>query len=293
MESLEEALWRIYRRPEIPQAWLRGGNLPWDEPDFSERMLLEHLDESHGAASRPSSERQLQINWLWAKLNLRTGSKILDVTCGPGLYAVELAARGCSVTGIDFSPAGIAFARKRAHDKGVADRCTFIEQDIRTLDSSIRLPDKDYDAAIFLYGQLAVFPMEEADKLLSEISKRLAPGGYLCVELLNEEKVDKENSSWWFTDDRGLWGDKPFLHLGERFWIEEQALSIERYHILELDSGQMTEITLCDQAYQATNMVDKLNQCGFVDVDIFLDWNGLNLNDAEEWIVYLAKNGSE
>ena len=55
----------------------------------------------------------------------------------------------------------------------------------------------------------------------------------------------------------------------------------------------MTEITLCDQAYQATNMIDKLKQCGFVDVDIFLDWDGLNLNDAEEWIVYLAKNGSE
>lgn len=78
-----------------------------DDPDFSERMLREHLDESHGAAS----ERQQQIDWLWARLNLRTGSKVLDVTCGPGLYAVELAVRGCSVTGVDFSPAGIAYAQ--------------------------------------------------------------------------------------------------------------------------------------------------------------------------------------
>ncbi len=293
MESLLEALLHIYRRPEYPQAWFQGGNLPWDEPDFSKRMLHEHLDESHGAASRPASERHHQINWLWVKLNLRTGSKVLDVTCGPGLYAVELAVRGCSVTGIDFSPAGIAYARKHAQNQGVSDRCTFIEQDIRALDSSTSLPSNDYDAAIFLYGQLAVFPIEEADKLLSEINKRLTPGGYLCIELLNEQKVDRQNSSWWFTDDRGLWGDKPFLHLGERFWLEEQALSIERYHILELDSGQITEITLCDQAYQTANMVAKLKQCGFAEVDIFLAWDGLALNDAEEWVVYLAKNGGE
>ena len=183
MESLLEALWRIYRRPEYPQPWFQGGNLPWDEADFSKRMLHEHLDESHGAAS----ERQQQIDRLWARLNLRTGSKALDVTFGPGLYAVELAVRGCSVTGVDFSPAGIAYARKHAQNQGVSDRCAFIEQDIRALDSPTSLPSNDYDAAIFLYGQLAVFPVEEADKLLSEINKRLTPGGYLCIELLDEQ----------------------------------------------------------------------------------------------------------
>ena len=26
-------------------------------------------------------------------------------------------------------------------------------------------------------------------------------------------------------DDKGLWGDKPFLHLGERFWLEEESTS--------------------------------------------------------------------
>ncbi len=90
-QSLTQALWRIYNRPDRPALWSGGGNLPWDDPAFSERMLREHLDESHGAASRTTAERALQIAWLWDKLALQPGSRVLDLTCGPGLYAVALA----------------------------------------------------------------------------------------------------------------------------------------------------------------------------------------------------------
>ena len=65
-EQLADALWRIYRRPDTPAAWQAGGNLPWNDPAFSERMLREHLDESHSAASRTAAERAAQIAWLWS-----------------------------------------------------------------------------------------------------------------------------------------------------------------------------------------------------------------------------------
>ena len=42
-------------------------------------MLEEHLDESHGAASRQSVERKLQLDWLWDVCELQPGSKVLDV----------------------------------------------------------------------------------------------------------------------------------------------------------------------------------------------------------------------
>ena len=53
---LAEALWQIYQRSQPPVPWRDGNNLPWDDPAFSERMLKEHLDQSHGAASRPFPE---------------------------------------------------------------------------------------------------------------------------------------------------------------------------------------------------------------------------------------------
>ena len=127
MKSLQDALWKIHKRAEKPQPWQDGGNLPWDDPDFSQRMLREHLDDSHGAASRQTHERNLLIDFLCKKLRLRPNAKVLDVTCGPGLYAVELASRGCQVTGIDFSPAAISHARRLAAEREISDRCDSLD----------------------------------------------------------------------------------------------------------------------------------------------------------------------
>jgi len=284
--TLGHALWRIYNRPERPSPWASGGNLPWDDPEFSRRMLREHLDESHGAASRQTAERAAQINWLWQKLRLQPGHHLFDVTCGPGLYMAEMAKRGCWVTAVDFSPAAIAYAQKLAAETGTAERCAIIQQDIRRFG----WPTAVFDAAILLYGQLAVFTRAEAEAILASLARSLKPGGKLCLEMLNQERVDKSDSNWWFTDDRGLWGGAPFLHLGERFWRADEAISVERFHILHLETGQMDEITLCDQTYAIAEMINLLRQAGFARVQAFTDWDGLPLYDAEEWVVYVAES---
>ena len=288
-KAYAKALWKIYSRPDVPAAWSNGGNLPWDDPDFSRRMLREHLDESHGAASRATRERLLQIEKLWSWLGLEKGSRLLDVTCGPGLYAVEYARRGCQVTGIDFSPASIAHARDLALTNQVENSCHFIEQDVRIME----LQPASYDAATFIYGQLGVFPKEDAQSLLNRIAQALRPGGCLCIELLDQEKVDKKNSTWWFTDDSGLWGDEPFLHLGERFWIEEEQMSMERFQILNLEDGGFDTIILCDQSYSVESMVEMMKKAGFAEVRVYRAWDETPLYDASEWIVYIAQTPEE
>ncbi len=284
-KKLTEALWRLHRRPARPEEWHGGGNLPWNEPEFAGRMLREHLDDGHGAASRRAAERAAQIEWLRSKLGLAPGKRVFDVTCGPGLYAVELATRGCRVTGVDFSPASIAHARTLAATRGVSESCRFIEADIRDGD----LDETDFDAATLLYGQLAVFPREQAARIAADICSRLAPGGRLCVELLDPAHVDKKNSTWWFTDDTGLWGDGPFLHLGERFWNEATGTSSERYRILHLETGVTDEILLCDQTYSSETARSLLLDAGFSSVESYADWDGVPLYDASEWIVYVAQ----
>jgi SAM-dependent methyltransferase len=283
--DLTNALWRIHRRPERPIAWASGGNLPWDDPAFSARMLREHLDESHGAASRQAHERELILNWLWKNLALGPGSEVLDITCGPGLYAIPLAERGCQVLGIDFSPAAVEYAKGLAEQAGIPERCSFVEQDVRKVD----IVEGRYDAALFLYGQLAVFPREDARDLLAKIARSLHPDGRLVIELLDQDKVDKEDSTWWFSDEKGLWGDAPFIHLGERYWSADQAMSIERFYILHLDSGRLEEIILCDQTYSVSEMMEMLKMAGFSHVDHFPAWAGLPLYDASEWSIFVAQ----
>lgn len=285
MNKFETALWRIYNRPERPFLWQDGGNLPWNDPAFSARMLREHLNEAHAAASRQTPDRMAQIDWLWQKLGLQPGHQIFDITCGPGLYAVEFARRGVTVTGVDFGPASIAYARELATSQGVNGRTTFIEHDIRTYP----YPHAQYDAALLIYGQLAVFPPAEAAAILKNVARALKPGGKLCIELLNPAHVDKANSTWWYTDDSGLWGDAPFLHLGERYWDAASQTSIERFQILHLESGQLDEVILCDQTYTANEITAVLQTAGFSSVTTFPAWDSLPLYDAKEWIVYVAQ----
>lgn len=283
--DLSQLLWRIYNRPDPPVPWTDDGNLPWNDPAFSERMLAEHLDQSHGAASRTAEERAKILTWLWQKLGLSPGDHVLDFTCGPGLYAVDMALSGCQVTGIDFGPAAVAYARKLAVEKDVQEQCAFIEQDVRLAE----LPPATYDAALFIYGQLAVFRRDEAFALLSKIAASLKPGGRLVVELLNQNRVDKKHSTWWFTDDKGLWGTDPFLHLGERFWLEEEQLSAERFYVINLTSNDMLEVNLCDQTYAVPEMQEILHRAGFERVEAYLEWDGLDLYDRQEWVVYVAE----
>ncbi|MDG1958174.1 MAG: class I SAM-dependent methyltransferase [Candidatus Binatia bacterium] len=279
-----ESLRKIYQRAPLPEAWKYQGNLPWADPAFGARMLQEHLDDSHGAASRISAERARQVDWICDRLDLKAGDRLCDLTCGPGLYAVEFAQRGVHVTGVDFAPTSIAYARSLAASEGVETRCNFKQQDIRSLD----LAEAKFDAAILLYGQLGVFPRSEAAAILGAVHKLLVPGGQLLLEMLDPAKVDKTDTNWWFTDDSGIWGESAFLHLGERFWDDAQQLSTERFHTIDLATGQLSEMQLNDQTYQPADLAGTLRESGFDEPALLPAWNGLELYDAAEWLVYIA-----
>ncbi|MEJ5198910.1 MAG: methyltransferase domain-containing protein [Anaerolineae bacterium] len=274
---------RIYERPQPAVPWRDGGNLPWDDPEFSRRMLAQHLDQSHGAASRPLTEIRAQVEKMVKWLDLAPGKRLLDVTCGPGLYAAEFARRGIQVTGIDFGPAAIEYARKLCADLP----CEFVFGDVRQMDFAGRA----FDAAIYLYGQFTVLRPEESADVLRRIREALKPGAKLLLEILDDDRFDKKDSTWWYTDRGGLWGDFPYLHLGERTWDPIQRAAVERFFIINLETGEMQTYGLADQAYTVAQMTEMLQQAGFDQVQTYPAWDGLALKDAAEWMVYVAVCG--
>jgi SAM-dependent methyltransferase len=163
---------QIYDRPQPPVPWRDGGNLPWDVPAFSERMLREHLDQNHDAASRRIPEIRAQVQVMMGWLGLQPGDRLFDVTCGPGLYAQEFAERGVAVTGVDFGPASVAYARELC--AGLP--CEFHLKDVREMDFA----GEGFDAAIYLYGQFTVLRPAEAADVLRRIRAALRPGAGCC-----------------------------------------------------------------------------------------------------------------
>ncbi|MBN1642658.1 MAG: methyltransferase domain-containing protein, partial [Anaerolineae bacterium] len=168
-------------RDPAPQPWREGDNIPWHEPGFSARMLREHLSQEHDAASRRSFKIDAHVAWIHRLLSGRP-ARILDLGCGPGLYASRLARLGHTCVGIDWSPASIAYATHVAEQEGLD--CTYVEEDIRRAAYGT-----GYDLAMLLYGEFNVFRPKDARCILGKAWAALSAEGLLLLEPHTEAAI--------------------------------------------------------------------------------------------------------
>ena len=90
----------IIGRQLPPTPWVEGDNIPWQDPAFSERMLVEHLSQEHHLASRRTLSIEAHVRFIERQLPGLDHTHILDLGCGPGLYLHRLARRGHRDVGI-------------------------------------------------------------------------------------------------------------------------------------------------------------------------------------------------
>lgn len=79
---------------------------------------------------RPELQRMVEDG----ALTITDHLNVIDLGCGSGANTVFLAAHGFQVTAVDFSPAGLRKAERRAVQAGVAGRCRFVEADLTAPD---------------------------------------------------------------------------------------------------------------------------------------------------------------
>lgn len=51
-------------RTPSPSPWTEGDNIPWNDPEFSERMLVEHLSQEHDLGSREAESIDEHVDWI-------------------------------------------------------------------------------------------------------------------------------------------------------------------------------------------------------------------------------------
>jgi ubiquinone/menaquinone biosynthesis C-methylase UbiE len=96
----------------------------------------------------------------------------LDAGSGTGFLALELAARGHRVTGIDFAPSMVARAREKAAAMGLSVR--FDQGDAEDLP----YPDGSFDLVI---SRHVLWTLPHPERALDEWRRVLRPGGRLAV----------------------------------------------------------------------------------------------------------------
>lgn len=105
----------------------------------------------------------------------RAAVRVMEIGCGTGSHAVELARAGYEVTGVDMSAGMLAAAaaRKESQPRDIADRLRFVEGDAR----SVRLGEK-FDAVISLFHVMS-YQQTNGDLAAAFVTARehLEPGG--------------------------------------------------------------------------------------------------------------------
>ena len=247
----------IVHRQNPPQPWAEGEKIPWNAPGFSRRMLQEHLSQAHDSASRRAETIDRHVSWIPNTLLSGRSTKILDLGCGPGLYTSRLAALGHTCTGIDFSPASIAFAREQAAQKGL--NCQYQLADIRTASYGT-----GYGLAMQIFGEINVFTQADAVTILEKARASLIEGGTLLLEPHTLAAVCQlGNECWWQAAEHGLFSEDPHLLLYESHWDREGRTTTERYHVVDAATGSITRHASTMQAYSEAGYQDLLENCGF------------------------------
>jgi len=193
------------------------------------------------------------------EINRDKSIKILDIGCGTGRHAIELAKRGYQVTGIDLSESQLARAREKAKEAGVT--IDFQTQDARELPF-----DGEFDLVIMLCE--GGFSLMETDQMNFEILK-------------SATKALKSKGKFIFTALNGLF---PLFHSVREFYesvgkeggsvcksISFDLMTFRDHNRVEFedDAGNKKVLECNERCYVPSEITWLLYSLGYKKIEIF------------------------
>jgi cyclopropane fatty-acyl-phospholipid synthase-like methyltransferase len=220
-----------------------------------------------------------EVDFLLEELKLPPGSRVLDIGCGTGRHAVELARRGYQVTGVDISSGMLAEAEKVAREAGVVVQ--WVHGDATQFTSA-----ELFEAAICLCeGAFSLLgkdddPLEHDLAILRQAHAALKPGARFILTVPN-----------------GLAKARQFTQEDVESGRFDPLTMVESY-TLEWDTSEgKKSMRVRERGYVPTELVMLFRQAGFEVEHIWGgtagDWGQrqINLDEIEVMVVARKREG--
>ncbi len=212
-----------------PKPYDKGTDIMWTDKHIGKFLLDVHIDPEIGAASRTAADIDKTIDMI-DKMIL-PASDILDLGCGPGLYAERLSKRGHKVTGVDFSQNSIDYAVKQREKS--QSNVVYVHDNYLNLDF-----EGQFDLIMMIYCDFGVLIPEERMSLVKMIHKALRPGGIFLFDGIDEETIERLNfTSTWEISEGGFWKPDPYICLSKSFHFKENKATLDQHLVIGDDDS--------------------------------------------------------
>jgi ubiquinone/menaquinone biosynthesis C-methylase UbiE len=212
-------------------------------------------------------------------LNITSETKLLDLCCGYGRHAYEIAKLShCNIIGVDWSNEYLAMAKEHYSTPEI----TYRKGDMRDLPF-----DGEFDAVINLFTSFGFFDTDvKNEQVIQEVCQALKPGGLFLL--------DYENKFWFVHND---------VQRKQRFWQKKDS---DTYHLIENTYDVMNERevyavtilqrgTVVDQVgysirlYSLPELRAILNRQGFELVHVWGDYEGNSYSVDSKRLITLSR----
>ncbi|HSK89669.1 MAG TPA: class I SAM-dependent methyltransferase [Euzebyales bacterium] len=245
--------------------------------DWYVGFFTELPNEFWRRAASPEAARA-DVDFVEGRLGLPHGASILDVPCGSGRHALELAARGHRVTGLDISAEAIAHARRAAAGADLDAR--FVEADMRAVPAGVA-----FDAAICMGNSFGYLDPAGTRAFVAALAGAVRPGGGLVIDCaIAAESVLP-----------GLGGSvAPRIMRAGDITVEatntyDTSRSVLVSHYRFTRGTETVDATALHHVYTSGHIGDLLTEAGFTDIEHYADPDGTPFEVGADRLLVVAR----
>jgi SAM-dependent methyltransferase len=287
------------RIPPPPEAPARAGRSAPPPPPVAPRPLAvtmpeqrrqrrhwweELFNDDYLRTLSPLDDAQVETeaDWIEHALGVEGGAAVLDVACGVGRHALELAQRGYDVTGIDLSPTMVQRAETLC--LGAPRRPAFTVGDMLALDY-----EECFDAAFCVGSSFGFFDDQRNADVATRVHRSLKDNGTFLLQVINRDHaIQSQPAMAWFEGDGCVCMEESSVN-----YITSR-LNVKRTVIF--DDGRQREIEYSVRLYSLHELGQLLHQSGFriLEVSGHVRTPGAFFGPSSRELIILAqKRGAE
>jgi SAM-dependent methyltransferase len=252
----------------------------WNDGHISKGMLEAHLNPGWDAASRNHVFIDKSVKWISEIAPPSQYMRLLDLGCGPGLYAERFNRIGYAVMGIDFSIRSIEYAKEQS--KLNKSNIEYRYQNYMEIDFT-----EQFDIVTLIYCDYAVLSINDRRVLLKKVRQSLKPFGIFIFDVFTPIRRKSERHSWQYYKNGGFFNPNCHIHLEAFYQYDDNDKSELNQNIIITDKD-IHCFNIWNHYFTKELLISEMQAAGFNKFEFFGDVAGNEFSDKGDSICTVA-----